>query len=113
MTRMWMLPPPILCRNHLLGEHKEIHQLVGAIRKGRWKVIKGHARLGQIETRSIAARHEELVQELLRRGYNHHSPLPAYPPTDIGRVDPTANLDDLTTRCGECLRRYVLYRRTQ
>lgn len=112
MTRMWCVPPAILCRNHLLGEHKELHQLVGAIRKGRWKVIEGHAKLGQVETRSITARHEEIVQELLRRGYSHRSPLPDYPPTDIGRVDPTANLDDLTTRCGECLRRYALYRRT-
>jgi len=27
--RMWMLNPKALCRKHLMGEHVEIHMLVG------------------------------------------------------------------------------------
>lgn len=106
MTRMWMLPTKILCRNHLLGEHKEIHQLVGALRKGRMNVIMGHVRLGQVQTRSIESRHNELVDEMLSRKYNHKSPLPDYPKTDLGNVDLDANLIDLISRCSECKRRY-------
>ena len=33
MTRMWMVPPVILCRQHLLGCHKEIHFLLGHLAK--------------------------------------------------------------------------------
>ena len=33
--RMWMVPPSKMCRQHLLGEHVEIHMLVGTMRKGK------------------------------------------------------------------------------
>lgn len=33
--RMWMLPPQLLCRQHLLGEHKELHMLYGTLKRGR------------------------------------------------------------------------------
>lgn len=32
--RMWMVPPELMCRQHLLGEHVELHMFVGAINKG-------------------------------------------------------------------------------
>lgn len=32
MTRMWCVNPHSLCREHLLGEHNELHKLVGGIR---------------------------------------------------------------------------------
>ena len=38
--RMWMVNPEILCRKHLLGEHVELHMLVGWIIKG--KSIQGY-----------------------------------------------------------------------
>ncbi len=31
--RTWMVPPQIMCRQHLLGEHNEIHKFVGAVTK--------------------------------------------------------------------------------
>ena len=30
---MWMVNPKILCKNHILGEHKELHQCVGILNK--------------------------------------------------------------------------------
>ena len=105
MTRMWMVDTRVLCRQHLLGEHKEIHQLVGSLLYGH--NMRGRADAGQIECRSIQDRHEELVQELQRRGYNHHSPLPSYPDTDLGEVDREASLTELLRRCPRCYARYI------
>ena len=33
--RMWMLPPAGMCRKHLLGEHVELHMLLGSLRRGK------------------------------------------------------------------------------
>jgi len=73
MTRMWMGDPKTMCRNHLLGEHKEIHQLVGSIRKGY--SVTGYIRNNCIEITSIQSRHDALVDEMNRRGYQHLSPI--------------------------------------
>lgn len=74
--RIWDLPPGVLCRQHLLGEHREVHAL--------WTVLTGDRRgyAQHPETRrwrgklaALHARHEALVTEMTRRGYGHHSPL--------------------------------------
>lgn len=97
-----MVNPKLLCTRHLAGEHKELHQLVGHMNKGNLKVLQGHARLGQIQLRDLAARHEELVAEFNRRGWNHKSPLPEHDPLDLGQVDIKVSLRDLCTRCTQC-----------
>lgn len=33
--RMWMLPTAGMCRKHLLGEHVELHMLLGSLRRGK------------------------------------------------------------------------------
>ena len=74
--RVWDLPPKKLCRNHLLGEHRELHAMWAVItenKKGyslhpetlRWK--------GKLK--ALYNRHEELIHEMEARGYNHNSPL--------------------------------------
>ena len=73
MTRMWMTPPETMCRQHLLGEHKELHQLLGHLRLGRKLGKYTQTRL--VEPLSLYARHEQLVAEMKRRGYNHKSPI--------------------------------------
>lgn len=73
MTRMWMINPKYMCRNHLLGEHKEIHQLLGTLKKG-FRVTK-YVKNNCIEITSMKERHDLLVQEMESRGYNHKSPL--------------------------------------
>jgi hypothetical protein len=102
MTRMWMVDETRMCRQHLLGEHKELHQLVGLVLAGRVGVLLGHARLGQIDTGLIRERHEALAAEMLRRGYRHLSPLRPFSCERMGSVDAAKNLLDLTGRCPRC-----------
>ena len=101
--RMWMLPPSIMCRKHLLGEHVEMHMLVGTLLKGI--SVQGYIDNQLVELEHIRARHDELVEEMIKRGYNHKSPLPDYPEVSGGVVDREENLRDLANRCHDCRER--------
>ncbi len=104
--RMWLVDPAILCKSHLLGEHRELHALVGIIRSG--KSLEGYVRNGLIETDYIQRRHEELVAEMEKRGYNHKSPLDYSDRDDnlrLGRVNDVKNVRELWLRCNECRER--------
>ena len=99
--RMWMVPPHLMCRQHLLGEHLEIHMFVGHIKLGR--KVSGYVEAGLLETASLHSRHEALVVEMKRRGYKHASPLRFDPPIAlIGKVDASASLSELAKRCEQC-----------
>lgn len=74
--RIWDIPPEKLCRNHLLGEHRELHAM--------WIIItekkKGYAMHPETirwkgKLKAMYLRHEELVKEMNNRGYHHQSPL--------------------------------------
>ena len=95
-----MLPPSIMCRKHLLGEHVEMHMLVGTLLKGI--SVQGYIDNRLVELERIRTRHEELVEEMVARGYNHKSPLPDFPKVSGGVVDREENLRDLANRCPEC-----------
>ena len=104
--RMWMVHPRIMCRQHLLGEHKELHMLVGTLLKGT--SIRGYVEKGLVDPRHIRSRHKELVDEMLRRGYNHKSPLREFDETVPGRLmDPQKSLTELLSRCSACRSRYL------
>jgi hypothetical protein len=98
--RMWMIDPALMCRQHLLGEHVEIHMLVGTLL--RKKSVEGFVAKSLIEVHSIRERHAMLVREMQRRGMNHKSPLPRFRARKLGRVDPAANLIELARRCQAC-----------
>lgn len=98
-----MVPPHMLCRAHLLGEHRELHALVGMIEKGI--SLEGYVKTGLVETGLIWARHENLVREMLARGYQHHSPLKRLYRPSLGRVDGRANVAELHRRCANCRER--------
>lgn len=101
--RMWMVSPRLLCRQHLLGEHAEIH-------KHRHIFVKQYSvagRVGQIEPKSMQARHDELAVEMKRRNYKHQSP---YAQPDISHlpdmtVDREKALLELRRRCAACRKR--------
>lgn len=112
---MWMCDPKILCRQHLLGDHVELHMFLGHIRKG--KRIDGYIAKNCLEMTSIESRHDELVTEMLRRGMNHKSPLPFpphfhfhhYVPEDVNfKINREASLNEITNRCYDCQIRYLL-----
>lgn len=106
MTRMWLVDPEILCRQHLLGEHKELHQLLGHIEAENMGSIEGHAEKGQIDTSLIEKRHDKLVEEMKDRGFNHDSPLEYEDNLNLGEIDVDANIEDLIERCEGCRKRY-------
>ncbi len=74
--RIWDIAPRKLCRNHLLGEHRELHAIWSILTKNKCgyrhhpEVLRWEGRL-----RPLYYRHESLVKELKRRGYRHFSPL--------------------------------------
>lgn len=76
--RIWDVDPKLLCRAHLLGEHRELHGLWNILTKHGGK--GGYSRhtetlrwVGKLE--SLRKRHEALVEEMVRRGYRHKSDL--------------------------------------
>lgn len=74
--RVWDVPPRVLCRNHLLGEHRELHAVWSVITKNK-KGYSLHPETIRWRGRLLALyyRHEELVREMISRGYSHKSPL--------------------------------------
>jgi hypothetical protein len=75
--RIWDISPNKLCRNHLLGEHRELHAIWSILTKGK----KGYSRHPETlrwrgKLKSLYLRHQKLIKELKRRGYSHQSPLP-------------------------------------
>ncbi len=99
--RMWMVDPKLLCRNHLLGEHFEIHTAVENLHgDGRW--TRQLTKSGYLEPQNFEKRHDELVREMELRGYNHKSPLEVDIDVPIGTVDRKKSIRDLKVRCKKC-----------
>jgi len=74
--RIWDVPPKILCRNHLLGEHNELHAIWSVITGGR----KGYAMHPEVmrwrgRLRALYLMHDRIAAEMIRRGWKHRSPL--------------------------------------
>ena len=104
--RMWMVDPSVMCRQHLLGEHSEIH-------KHRHNFVKQHSiagrvENGQIEPKAMKRRHNQLAREMRKRGYQHNS---EYIMPDLSylsrehrnaKVDQEHSLRALALRCNEC-----------
>jgi hypothetical protein len=83
--RVWDIHPKYLCRNHLLGEHRELH--------GLWNILTKHEGRGGYsrhpetlrwvgKQKALFLRHEELVKEFSRRGYSHRTLLDSRLATD-------------------------------
>lgn len=101
--RQWLVNPKTLCRQHLLGEHLECHYFVGSIIKGT--SLKGFIDKGLVEPSKIKSRHEELVKEMLARGYKHKSELKSFKVGKLkntGKVDSEQNLKILKEKCEKC-----------
>jgi hypothetical protein len=74
--RIWDIAPSKLCRNHLLGEHRELHAIWSVITKNK----KGYSRHPETlrwkgKLKALYLRHELLVKELEKRSYKHRSSL--------------------------------------
>ena len=69
--RIWDIPPSKLCRNHLLGEHRELHAMWAVITQKK-KGYSMHPETIRWKGKLMAMylRHEELVKEMSSRGYH-------------------------------------------
>lgn len=117
--RMWMVDERVLCRKHLLGEHVEHHMFLGTLK--RKLSMDGYIKNNLLEVRSIKKRHDILVKEMERRGYNHKSPL-LFSEADYSylddrtistRVNTESSLHELLRRCPECRKRFNQLNETQ
>ncbi|MGQ9719629.1 MAG: pyrimidine dimer DNA glycosylase/endonuclease V [Nitrososphaerales archaeon] len=101
-----MVDPRIMCRQHLLGEHAEIHMFIGTL--SRKNSVKGYLEKGLLEVHSLYDRHEELVKEMKHRGYRHCSKISEKwkHAGILGYIDKDRNLEQLIGRCSRCGERY-------
>lgn len=97
-----MLPAEIMCTQHRVGEHGEIHKHQPDLRQGK-KIDGRFDPFVAIELHTMQARHDYLA------GYmNHKSPLVVpdlkgiYPQHYGKVVDPIYNMRDLAGRCDDC-----------
>ena len=76
--RIWDINPRKLCRNHLLGEHRELHAVWTVLTKNK----KGYSRHPETlrwrgKLKALYLRHAMLVKEMDKRSYRHKSPFDA------------------------------------
>ncbi|MDD5040225.1 MAG: pyrimidine dimer DNA glycosylase/endonuclease V [Patescibacteria group bacterium] len=74
--RIWDIHPKHLCRQHLLGEHRELHAIWVVLTQNK----RGYRRHPETvrwsgKLKALYARHSLLVREMTLRGYRHRSPL--------------------------------------
>ena len=119
---MWNVPVEMMCRQHLLGEHLELHMFYNSINEG--KKITGYIEKGIFDPPLLKIRHDDIVLEMENRGFNHKTPMPnrvKYHLSD-GRVrnmfiihmtthpiDINASINELLSRCERCKTFYTIY----
>tara|TARA_Y100001938_G_scaffold128710_1_gene182811 strand:- start:44596 stop:44928 length:333 start_codon:yes stop_codon:yes gene_type:complete len=101
---MWMVDPEYMCQQHLLGEHVELHMFVGTIKRSPHPsvTLTGYAKNGLVEVHNINLRHKAIVNEMLKRGLRHQSPLPDFEKFEKGKVNVDENYNELSKRCLDC-----------
>lgn len=114
--RMWMVNPQYMCNHHLLGEHREIHMIVGYLQNKNH--LYNYAYHGLVQVSALSSRHQQLVRELQRRGYKHNTPLQIdyntitqhlfIPEKDIC-INPLYSLNVLLGRCSQCRYKFLQY----
>lgn len=108
-----MVDPKIMCQKHLCGEHVEMHMFLGHLKRKR--KVDGYIKNNCLEMRSIYHRHEQIANEMCRRGYNHKTPMKEidfeciydYPQEQIyHKVNEVKSQEDLLSRCPACKKRF-------
>jgi len=110
-----MVSPKWICNQHLLGEHRELHAIIGILHKGT--SIYGYIQNNCLEVSSIYKRHNALVNEMYIRGYKHKTPIieseivfEHLPITHQEyKIDRTKSAADLFSRCSDCAKRCEIY----
>lgn len=99
--RMWNVNPKKMCREHLLGEHLEMHMFIGTIKKGI--SINAYIKKGLVNPNAIKTRHDELAKEMTEREYNHLSPIEFdCSQLPVHFIAVKRNERELRNRCAKC-----------
>ena len=99
--RMWMVPPESMCRQHLLGEHYELHKFVGSMAKK--KNLSEYLKKGYLDGSQVGYRHFAIMNEMIKRGYNHNSPLKSVCTEGYNSIiNVRRSIEELSRRCPEC-----------
>lgn len=106
MPRMWMVDPNTMCDKHLIAEHHETHVFAGRIRKRM--PLDGWLAKNMLEPAALQARHDDLADEMVLRGFNHDSMLVICPEDYLSadqlavRIDRNTAEVELHSRCAAC-----------
>jgi len=111
MTRLWCVDPSVMCKQHLVGEHSEMHQAAGTLLNHPHgeAVLEGQAKEGYVDVSLLEVRHDALAEEMESRGYDHDSPFD-YDLSeweDMGHVNPHKNVEELANKCDDCKQRML------
>jgi hypothetical protein len=77
------------------------------------KPLTGFFRKGLFDPWQLKFRHDHLVEEMTKRGYNHRSPLPEYTVFNMEEVawmDYMENRLELLRRCPKCAQAYSVFK---
>jgi hypothetical protein len=77
--RIWDIPVQNLCRQHLLGEHRELHAIFTYLTTDKGGSYKKHPETLRWKDHllTLFVRHRTQVTEMKLRGYNHASDIDA------------------------------------
>ena len=109
--RMWMVNPKIMCKQHLIGEYRELFTFMGAVREK--KSISGYIKNNLLEPLSVKNRYEVLKSEMINRNYKPKKEFIVQDMNYISKkelnnkVNVHKSLNDLLNRCPECKKRFV------
>ena len=101
--RSWSVPVTALCRQHLLGEHVEVHTMWSALLRGDggyWKHPETQRWVGHLA--ALHARHEAHALEIGARGWNHRSPLVTEGIEDWGSTSTPPRIAGDVPVCDRC-----------
>jgi hypothetical protein len=100
-----------MCNKHLFGEHVEHHMFIGTLE--RKKSINGYIKNDLLEPLSLKDRHDALADEILKRGFNHYTPLvfedSIFDYLQKDQIDHKIDKNNsllLLSRCDTCQQRY-------
>lgn len=106
--------PTLICNQHLIAEHYELHMYIGALNKGR--SLEGYKQAGILQLSQLRKRHNELAAEMITRKkkdgspVRHNSPLPAFVTYgDDGWLQSAEDEIEVLKQCSECKKRIENY----
>lgn len=99
---MWMIPPTLMCKQHLLGEHNEIHKHRPSFEK-RHKIDGRFENVVTIEPSAMKQRHDCLARYMNHKSEFTQPDISHLPLTQQhAKVDTILSLLELSRRCPKC-----------